>query len=238
MQQQTMESPKIFSHACLAAIVGGVGMAFAQGLVFAYAPVEEHMKLVQKIFYIHLPMSWWGLFSFLVVFTASIAFLRTRRRKWELLADAAAEVGVVLGALSLATGSIWAKAAWWTWWKWDYRLTTTLVMWLAYAAYLVLRGLDIPRERRAAIKAVAGIVAFLDVPLVFFAARLGDSSHPTGIMSSGDGLEAAMRVAILVSLAAFGFIWFAMLALRHRIAVLEDTCQVIGTLPCGSRSEA
>lgn len=206
----------------LLALAGGLGMAGAQYLVYAYAPVEAEMKLVQKIFYLHLPLAWWALFSFLVVFAASIQYLRTRKAQWERLADAAAEVGMVLATLVLATGMIWSKAAWWRWWVWDYRLTTTLVMWFIYAAYLVLRGLDMPRERLAVVKAVLGVAAFLDVPLVFFATRLWSSHHPVGVMSSGDGLEPEMRVAVLVSLAAFGLFWLALLALRCRVARTED----------------
>ncbi len=202
-------------------LAGGLGMAAAQWLVYRYAPVEASMGLTQKIFYFHLPLAWWGLFSFFVVFVSSIAYLRTRNPRWEATADAAAEVGVVLAALVLATGSIWAKAAWWRWWIWDHRLTTTLILWFIYAAYLVLRDLDLPRERRAALKAALGIIAFLDVPLVFFATRLWESHHPVGIVSSGDGLEPEMRLALFACLAAFGLFWAALFLLRRKIFLLE-----------------
>ncbi len=149
-------------------LAGGLAMAAVQWLVFQYAPIEREMGMSQKIFYLHLPLAWWGLFSFFVVFVANIAFLRTRKARWEILADSAAEIGVVLTTLVLITGSIWAKAAWWRWWIWDYRLTTSLIMWFVYAAYLLMRNLDMPRERLAALTAVLGVVAFLDVPLVFF----------------------------------------------------------------------
>ena len=209
-------------RASFLALAGGIGMAVSQWLVFAYAPLEESMRLTQKIFYLHLPLAWWGLFSFLLVFIASAQYLRTREPRWERLADAAAETGVVLATLVLGTGIIWSKAAWWQWWVWDYRLTTTLVMWFIYAAYLALRGLDMPRERRALVKAVVGVVAFLDVPLVFFATRLWRSNHPVGVMSARDGLEPEMRVAVLASLAAFGLFWLALVRLRCRIALLEE----------------
>ena len=204
------------------ALAATAALALAQWFIFVYAPIEAQMKMTQKIFYIHLPLSWWGLVSFLVVFVASIAFLRTRQRRWDLLADAAAEIGVVLTGLALVTGSIWAKAAWWTWWTWDPRLTTALIMWFVYAAYLVLRGLDLPWERKAAVRAVVGIVAFLDVPLVFFATRLWKSIHPAGTMSERDGLEPEMRLTILVCLAAFGLFWLALLMLRCRLGNQED----------------
>ncbi len=208
-------------------LAAAAALASAQWLVFVYAPVEAEMKLTQKIFYIHLPLAWWALVSFFVVFVASIAFLRGKKRHWDTLADAAAEIGVVLAGLALATGSIWAKAAWWTWWTWDPRLTTTLIMWFVYAAYLVLRGLDLPWERKAAVRAVVGIVAFLDVPLVFFATRLWNSVHPAGTMASRDGLEPEMRLAVIACLAAFGIFWLALLLLRYRLARLEERAQAL-----------
>ena len=203
------------------ALAGGLAMAAVQWLVFRYAPVEQSMGMTQKIFYLHLPLAWWGLFSFFVVFIASIAFLRTRKTRWEILADSAAEIGVVLATLVLVTGSIWAKAAWWRWWIWDYRLTTSLIMWFVYAAYLLVRNLDMPRERRATLKAVLGIVAFLDVPLVFSATRLWESHHPSGTMTSPDGLEPEMRLTVIAALAAFGLLWAALLYLRSAVYRLD-----------------
>jgi ABC-type transport system involved in cytochrome c biogenesis, permease component len=235
LPMQERASSGFFLPVRLAVILGSAGMAACQWLIFAHAPIEARMQLAQKIFYIHLPMAWWGLFSFFLVFIASIAYLRTRNDRWERLADASAEIGVLLAGLALVTGSIWAKASWWTWWKWDHRLTTTLVMWLIYAAYLVLRGLEMPRQRRAVIKAVVGVVAFLDVPVVFFAARLWESSHPVGIMASRDGLEPEMRLAVLATLISFGFIWYAMLSLRCALARLDEQCD---ELPRETRSEA
>lgn len=212
------------------ALTGGAGTAAAQWLIFEYAPVEKTMQLTQKIFYLHLPLAWWALFSFFIVFAASAAYLYTRKTRWEHLADSAAEIGVVLTTLTLVTGSIWAKAAWWRWWIWDHRLTTALIMWFVYAAYLVLRGLDMPRQRRAAVKAALGIIAFLDVPLVFFATRLWQSNHPVGIMSSRDGLENEMRLTIFACLAAFGLFWAALLLLRTRMARMEEAVQTLSRM--------
>lgn len=214
-------SGKRFSVTFLS-LFAGIAMAASQWLVFRYAPVEATMGITQKIFYLHLPLAWWALFSFFIVFLASIAFLRTRNPRWEILADSAAEIGLVFATLVLATGSIWAKAAWWRWWIWDHRLTTTLIMWFVYAAYLVLRDLDMPRDRRAVVKAALGIIAFLDVPIVFFATRLWESHHPAGTMAAGDGLEPEMRLTVFVGLAAFGLFWAALLHLRCRLARMEE----------------
>lgn len=208
-------------------LAGGLGLALCQWLILVYAPVDGSLGFSQKIFYTHLPLAWWGLISFFIVFCASILYLWRRTPLWDTLALAAAEVGVSLAALALLTGCIWAKKAWGVWWLWDSRLTTTLVLCFLYAGYLVLQGLDLPAERRAVIRAVVGIVAFLDVPLVFFATRIKKSVHPVGTMSGRDGLEPEMRLTILACLAAFGLLWAAFLLLRYRLGALEERVRIL-----------
>lgn len=197
------------------AITGTVLMALCQGLIYMYAPVEAVMGIVQKIFYIHLPLAWWSFASFFVVFVASIAYLRTKAAHWDRLAGAAAEVGILCSSLALLSGSIWARHSWGVWWTWDPRLTTTLIMWFIYTAYLVLRTLDISEARRGRICAVVGIVAFIDVPLVFISARLWRSIHPAVFASKGGGLDDAMKITVISCVLAFGFIWAAMVLLRR-----------------------
>lgn len=198
------------------ALLGALAFAFCQWLVFGYAPVEANMGLVQKIFYVHLPMSWWALCSFFVVFVASVGWLVRRDPVWDRLAQAAAEVGVLLCTLALLTGMFWARRSWGVWWTWDPRLTTTLVTWFVYLAYLVLRGLDLPAPRRAQVSAVVGVAAFLDVPLVFVSARLWRSIHPSVFASQGGGLEPEMRLTAIACVLCFGLLWAALLMLRTR----------------------
>lgn len=198
----------------LLAVTGTVLLLLCQWLIYIYAPVEAVMGIVQKIFYIHLPLAWWSFASFFVVFVASIAFLRTKAARWDRLAGAAAEVGVLCSTLALLSGSLWARHSWGVWWTWDPRLTTTLIMWFVYTAYLVLRTLDISEARRGRICAVVGIVAFIDVPLVFISARLWRSIHPAVFASRGGGLDDAMKITVISCVLAFGFIWAAMLLLR------------------------
>ena len=198
------------------AVLAALALAVCQWLIFVYAPVERSMGLVQKIFYIHLPLAWWGLASFAVVFAASIAYLRSRRPWWDQLARAGAEVGLTLAILALFSGSVWARHSWGVWWTWDPRLTTTLVMCFVYAGYLALRGLELPQQRKSTICAVVGIVAFLDVPLVFVSARLWRSIHPAVFASESGGLEPEMRLAALACVASFCLLWLAVVALRAR----------------------
>jgi len=215
----------ILALAALAALMVG------QWFIWAYAPIEETMGLVQKIFYIHMPLAWWALVSFFVVFCASIRHLMTRGSGSDILAGAAAEIGVLFSGLALVSGSVWGRAAWNVWWTWDPRLTTTLIMWFVYAGYLVLRGSSagggMGGERRAMVCAVLGVVAFLDVPLVFYSARIWRSVHPAVLASQGGGMEPEMWHAVLVNLLAFGLLWLTLLVLRVGVGRAEERARAL-----------
>lgn len=204
------------------AAAGGLGMALCQWLIFMYAPVERSMGLVQKIFYTHVPLAWWAMISFALVCLASIVYLKTRKVFWDMLAWAAAEVGVVLSALALISGSIWARHSWGVWWTWDPRLTTTLIMWFIYAAYMIMRHQPMNPERRGVLCAVLGIVAFVDVPLVFISARWWRSIHPSVFASQGGGLEPEMKLTAIACVLCLGFLWAALVWLRTRQLVLKE----------------
>jgi heme exporter protein C len=174
------------------------------------------MGVVQKIFYTHMPLAWWSTVSFFVNFVASILYLAKRRDAYSRLAGAAAELGVLFSGLALITGMCWARPIWNVWWTWDPRLTTTLVMWFVYAAYLLLRASDVGGQRQDTVLAVLGVVAFLDVPLVFISARYWRSIHPSVLGSQGGGMEPEMWLAVLANLVAMGLFWLALLAFRTR----------------------
>ncbi|MFW5730102.1 MAG: cytochrome c biogenesis protein CcsA [Desulfonatronovibrionaceae bacterium] len=191
---------------------GGIALAAAQYFIWIYAPVEATMGIIQKVFYFHLPLAWWALISFFGVFLASVIYLLRRKPFYDRLAQTCAELGLLFSGLALITGSLWARAAWNTWWTWDPRLSTTLIMWFIYAGYMVLRhSVDNPEKMRM-VAAVLGVVAFLNVPLVFLSARMWRSIHPAVFASRGGGLEQEMLVTVLFCLAAWG-IFIAGLAL-------------------------
>ncbi len=196
-------------------------MAVGQYFIWMYAPVEETMGIVQKIFYMHMPMAWWSLVSFFVVFVASILFLAKKTPFWDHLAGASAEIGVVLSSLALITGSLWARPIWNVWWTWDPRLTTTLIMWFVYVAYLLVRSADVGGERRGTISAVLGIVAFLDVPLVFLSARYWRSIHPAVLGSKSGGMEPEMWTTLIVCLIGWGLLWSVFLIIRTKLSLNE-----------------
>lgn len=208
------------------AAIGGMALAACQWLIYVYAPVEASLGIPQKIFYMHLPLAWWALFSFFLVFAGSIAWLWRRKPVMDSLCQAAAELGLLFSGLALLSGMIWAKISWGVWWTWDPRLSTTLVMWFIYAAYALLRHMDMPLERRRVICAVMGIVAFLDVPLVFVSARIFRSIHPA-VFAKGGGLDSEMQLAALCCVTGLGIYWLALLLLRWRQICQQDRLDIL-----------
>ncbi|WP_462324122.1 cytochrome c biogenesis protein CcsA [Desulfoplanes sp.] len=194
-----------------------LGLLVSQYFIWVYAPEELTMGLVQKIFYIHLPLAWWALVCFGGVFVGSIMVLVRNNPAWDSFAGACAEVGVLFCGLALVTGSLWARSAWNTWWTWDPRLSTALVMWFVYAGYLILRGSGLGGTKSVRLRAVLGIIAFLDVPLVFFSARMWRSIHPSVFANKSGGLEPEMLIAVLVSLAAWGGLTLTLVLFRWRV---------------------
>lgn len=205
-------------------IIGAVLMASGQIMIMLVAPVAQEMGgIMQKAFYLHMPVAWWGLLSFFIVFVSSIIYLIKRNIFWDILSEAAAEVGLLLATLTLITGAIWARAAWNTWWTWDPRLTTALIMWFIYAAYLIVRRMDFSPERRGVISAVLGIAAFIDVPLVFFSTRLWSRTiHPSVVNNPQGGMDPLVKLTVLFCLVSFGFLWASLIALRYRAGMAES----------------
>jgi len=162
------------SRDILGLLLGGFGTAaifIALGMVFLYAPREMTMGEVQRIFYFHVASAWVGFFAFFVTFLAGIAYLARGERRWDILALSSVEIGLTFITMTVVTGSLWARPAWGTYWTWEPRLTISAVQLLIYIAYGMLRAsIDSP-ERKARFAAVYGIVAFVTVPLSWFAIR-------------------------------------------------------------------
>ncbi len=192
-------------------------MPLAIVMIFIYAPRERVMGDVQRIFYFHVASAWTGFFAFFIVFAASILFLRSRKNLYHLTARASAEIGVIFTTFVLVSGMLWARAAWNTWWTWDARLTTTLIMWFIYLGYLFLisaAGGGEKSLRRLA--AVYGVVAFVNVPLVFMSIRWWRTMHPVVIDMEGGGLTSRMIVVLVYSLITLTLLYFSLLGYRRR----------------------
>ncbi|MEH6991524.1 cytochrome c biogenesis protein [Neobacillus drentensis] len=180
--------------------------------IFLYAEIEKTMGAVQKIFYMHVPSAWVAFLAFFVTFVFSILFLIKRKRIYDTYAYVSAEIGVVFTIIVLTTGPIWAKSSWNTWWAWEPRLTTTLILFFLFVAYLMVRQMDGVWDKKARLAAVFGIIGFADVPIVFFAIRWWQSKfHPIvfgdGPSQQGGGIAPSMLVALLVTITAFTFLY-------------------------------
>jgi heme exporter protein C len=175
-----------------------------------------------NIFYFHMPIAIVAYLAFFVVFVSSILHLRENDSKWDIVSLSAAEVGVIFAFLVLATGSIWAKAIWGWYWVWEPRLTTSLVLFLVYVGYLMLRtALDDPLKR-ARLSAVFGIVAFVSVPLSFLSIRIWRSAHPLMFGGSlygqeGGGLEgSSLLLVLLLNMLAFVMSFISLTSFKYQ----------------------
>jgi heme exporter protein C len=182
-----------------------------------WAPTEVVMGDVQRIFYFHVPSAWVALGpSFTVVFIASIIYLVTSDLRYDRIALASAELGVMFTTITLITGPIWARPIWGAYWTWDPRLTTTLVLWFIYVAYLMLRSASQPGHKSARLAAVFGIVGWVDVPIVFMSIRWWRTIHPTVLTGKSLNLDSQMAMVLMFSLFAFTLLYVYLLIIRYR----------------------
>jgi heme exporter protein C len=199
----------------------GLGMMAALYMALIKAPMERTMGDLQRIFYFHVPAAIAGMTAFAVNFVSSLMYVIRRNRRWDNLALSAAEVGVMFFSMVLITGPIWAKPAWFVWWTWSPRLTTSLILCLLYIAYLLIRKYLEDPERRGMVSAVFGIIAFADAPLVWFSIRWWRDIHPSPMLESG-GLSPAMRPAFYICLAAFLLLLIYLLRRRFYLESIRD----------------
>ena len=194
--------------------VSTVLMLVALYMVFIFAP-ETESGVVQRIFYFHIPLAWIAFLAFFVVFVASIMYLWKRDIKWDAFASSSAEVGLVFTTLFLLTGSIWAKPEWGVWWTWDSRLTSSLILWLIYIAYFIIRSYISEEGQRARFSSVIGIIGFIDVPIVVITIFLWRTAHP-----QIEAMDARVTATLMVSIAAFTALYLLLFA--QRIAMKQD----------------
>ncbi|MBD3385869.1 cytochrome C assembly protein [candidate division KSB1 bacterium] len=200
-----------------------LSMTVALFFVFIFAPAEATMGEIQRIFYFHVASAWTAFLAFFIVFCCSIAYLAKKRRFWDFISLSAAETGVLFMTFVLITGPLWAKPVWNTYWSWDARLTTSLILWLIYIVYLMIRKYTEDRQQGARFAAVFGIVAFIQVPIVYMSIRWWRTLHPAPVLGNveGGGMETNMIITLLVSVLAFTMLFLNLLFMRYRIAQVE-----------------
>jgi len=200
---------------------GLLSFGLYQGMVAA--PTEQTMGEIQRIFYYHVPSAWTSFLCFFANFLASIFYLAGRSPRSDAAAEASAEVGVVFCTVVLVTGPLWAKPVWGIWWTWDARLTTTLVLWLIYVSYLLLRRYSMA-EQTPVIAAALAVFGFIDVPLVYMSIRWWRTQHPQPVIfgGPGSGIDPRMRFALFANFAAFAAFAVLLALVRYRIARVEQ----------------
>ncbi len=214
------------------AIVTALLLCFGlyEGLVAA--PTERTMGDVQRIFYYHVPSAWTAFLLFGINFVASVTYLFRRNAKADIIALASAEVGVVFCTVVLVTGPIWARPIWGIWWTWDLRLTLTLLLWLIYVSYLILRRFS-SSSQTPTLAAVLAVFGALDIPLVYFSIWFFRTQHPSPVIGDGGSLDPRMAHVLLINWAAFLCLAWLVCWTRYRLEVLKrevDEAQALESL--------
>jgi heme exporter protein C len=194
------------------AVILSLAMLAAVGAVFLHAPTEVQMGDVQRIFYFHVSSALSAAACYFLVFLGSVLYLRTRKDRWDRFAGVSAELGVLFSAFVLFSGPLWARPIWGVFWRWEPRLTTMLITFALYVAYLMVRSYGDPGERTQRFAAVVGIVAFVNVPLVHYSINMWAADqqlHPPKVE-----LDPAMQQTKLICYLAFGCLVILLMRLR------------------------
>lgn len=217
--ERLLPIPKVSSTPYLLAAFGLALLTWGTWWGLLWAPREEYMGDVQRIMYVHVPTAWNAMLALTFTFGCALMFLFRGDWRWDARMEAGMEVGVVLSGLLCMQGSIWAKPTWGVWWDWDPRLTTTAVMVFAFAGILALRRFVDDPVKRAVWSAVACIVAFVDVPIVYFSVKWWNSLHQ--MQSSPQTVSRAFHWPLRIN--AFGvlFLMTGFIVLRTRVAALR-----------------
>ena len=214
--KKLMNAPALFA-------VSGVLLAVGVVLAFWYSATDTTLGFAQKILYYHAPISASALVAFGVAFVAAILYLRSQDLKWDRLSFVSVRIGLLFSVLVMATGMIWGKSSWGTYWAWEPRLTTFLLACFLYVAYWVLRSVVDEEQRRATYAAVFAIIAFIDVPITFFATRLlPEGLHPVVIGPGGGGMEGDMLVSFIICMFGMLSLMAALIIRDYEIETIKD----------------
>jgi len=210
-------------------VLSAGAMIWAFYLIFFFAPTERTMGVVQRIFYVHVPSAWVAFLAFGIVALCSLGYLWLRDDRLDAIALSAAEIGVVFTTGVLITGPLWGKLAWGAWWVWEPRLTLTLLLWLIYISYFMIRNATESRERGKRFAAVVGIVGAVDIPLIHMSVQWFRSQHPQPVIMRPEGPSADPEIVqtLLVSLLAFTLTFFALLLYRYGLERMTERVEAL-----------
>jgi heme exporter protein C len=226
------------------AVVGALMFAYGMYLALVASPADHQMGEVARLMHVHVPAVWMALIAAIINVVCCVWYLFNQNWKMDAMAEASAEVGLLFGTYGLVLGAIWGKPTWGVYWTWDPRLTSTAIMLVAYAGYLALRKFVDDPEKRATWSSVVGILAFIDIPIVWFSVRWWKSLHQ--VQSSSQTVDKELYATWLYNAAALAVVTLAFLIYRYKIAKAHRAAEVtvpptmptqrVGLTPTGSES--
>lgn len=203
-----------------------ITMAFALWMVFFWVPTEANQGAIQRIVYLHVPVAWGSMLGVVLVAIASVAFLYTKKQVWDRIAVATAEAGVLFGGLMLLSGMIWARPVWGVWWTGEAKLTTALILFFIYIAYLLFRSYFPEGQQRQRLAAIIAIIGAIDTPIIYFAANLWSQAHPPAVVGPAatdtSSFASEFGMTLLMTTVAFTFLYAYIAYERFRQRRTED----------------
>ena len=203
-----------------------ITFVFMLWMIFWWIPIDISQGPVAKTVFIHVPLAWCSMIAIVLVAVASIYYLFNKKLFWDNLAQSTAEVGVIFGSLALISGIIWAKPIWGVWWTGEAKLTTTLILILIYAAYILFRSLYSNSLQMKKIAAIIAVIGAIDSPIIYFAANLWQEAHPVTVIGplarEDSSFGADYGLTLLVSVIAFTLLFVILTRLRLKVLSLES----------------
>ena len=195
-------------------------------LIYFWVPTEQNLGVLQRIFYFHVPVGWLGMVSIVLVAIASIMHLVTGKDKWDSLAYATAEIGLISATIIIVTGTIWAKPVWGIWWTWDAKLTTTLILWFIYVGYLMVRAYSPQGSQGKRYASVVALIGAIDAPIIYMATVWWRTTHPElnigPLAESEDALgDSRISITFLISMITFTVLYVLILMERYSMKRTE-----------------
>mgnify|MGYP003964172237 FL=1 len=195
-------------------------------MIFWWIPIDISQGPVAKTVFIHVPLAWCSMIAIIIVAFSSIYYLFSKKIFWDNLAQSTAEVGVMFGVLALISGIIWAKPIWGVWWTGEAKLTTTLILILIYAAYILFRSLYTNSIQMKNIAAIIAVIGAIDSPIIYFAANLWQEAHPVTVIGPLSREESSFGadygITLLVSVIAFTLLFVLLTQLRYKVIKIDN----------------
>lgn len=214
---------------------GAAMVVFTTWMIFAWTPIEATQGIIQRIYYVHVPVAWLSEFAFGMTALLGVAYLWLRDDRLDAAAVSAAEGGVFTASAILIVGPLWARVAWGTWWTPDPRLNFTMLLFFIFVGYLMLRGAVADPDRAKRYSAVVAVVGAIDIPLIHMSVYWFRSLHPEPVVLRPEGPQADPRIVVtlLVSVAAYSLVFIGLWRLRYLAEVAERATVVQQPQPSG-----